>query len=758
MTVTAERRKYYEDLVAKIQECDAQKEQKCKEIYDLIRNKEEMEIQEELLADLRRHQLHHAKDKTMQIARTISDAAKLANKSSQRVKELDEIKDRVREALELVEGISSQQSSIEKVTQALGTKDYETAVSYVNRYFETEKQLKAVEEVADLNSSAASAQIRMERDKLQDTIRTEYTEAVKKGEEEAIMRFSKLFMPLDMADEGLGLYIKYVAGTIDDELAKFVRENVKKVETKDGDGTYLAILARVLDCAAATLECQEEHIRTYFGPTGLREFYVQVNKEASKQMAPILESIIKVATPLSSGGSNVEPQDIDSMLEEIAHLSKTCYVYYHFVADHFAKAVEEAASGKMDHKEDEVATATAKKKPAKKTLPSFVLECEAMTSLQTILSMYIPMQRDYLQAAFTKAAALDSGKKKEKDAGTGTLETKMPSLANMTGALGLAQQAQDDDAATAQGSGTSLIEDVFYMLRIACHRVIQCRNPMIISAVFNVIVDLLRDSLLGEIQRNVRVSKEQARPTYKTMQWINNLERSTEYIVKLHKEVTNLLQRQKRNLDEAEISKIIEVAFEIKVTADTYGHQRETYLNKVIQIIETQLKARGLAELEELDYRIEEAQFLNNEINDPWALTALQTWDMILEPFRKGLNEKNFEEVILEVINFVTQQLETIACQKAFTQYGGLQLDKDVRAIRNYFTEKTDKPVRDKFTRLSHISNILSLDKVSEMYDLWGSGSGSNPMVWRLTCAEVKAVLALRVDFEQAAINALKLK
>ncbi|KAL5126943.1 Conserved oligomeric Golgi complex subunit 4 [Glycine soja] len=56
---------------------------------------------------------------------------------------------------------------------------------------------------------------------------------------------------------------------------------------------------------------------------------------------------------------------------------------------------------------------------------------------------------------------------------------------------------------------------------------------------------------------------------------------------------------------------------------------------------------------------------------------------------------------------------------------GGLLLDRDARAL------------------------------VSEILDFWGENSG--PMTWRLTLAEVRHVLGLRVDFKPEAIAALKL-
>jgi len=63
--------------------------------------------------------------------------------------------------------------------------------------------------------------------------------------------------------------------------------------------------------------------------------------------------------------------------------------------------------------------------------------------------------------------------------------------------------------------------------------------------------------------------------------------------------------------------------------------------------------------------------------------------------------------------------------------------------------------VRDKFARLTQMATILNLEKVSEILDYWGENSG--PMTWRLTPAEVRRILGLRVDFKPESIAALKL-
>lgn len=120
-------------------------------------------------------------------------------------------------------------------------------------------------------------------------------------------------------------------------------------------------------------------------------------------------------------------------------------------------------------------------------------------------------------------------------------------------------------------------------------------------------------------------------------------------------------------------------------------------------------------------------------------------------------------------------------------QLGGLQFDKELRSLVAYLTTVTTWTIRDKFARLTQMATILNLERVThhscatkileqtvhmeraavdqdgvhvslqvtEIMDYWGPNSG--PLTWRLTPAEVRQVLALRIDFRTEDIKRLRL-
>lgn len=156
-----------------------------------------------------------------------------------------------------------------------------------------------------------------------------------------------------------------------------------------------------------------------------------------------------------------------------------------------------------------------------------------------------------------------------------------------------------------------------------------------------------------------------------------------------------------------------------------------------------------------ISYELSEMQYAENEINDPWVQKILHAVETNVTWLQPVMTTNNYDSLVHLIIDFIVKRLEVIMTQKRFNQLGGLQLDRDARTLVGHFSSMTQRTVRDKFARLTQMATILNLEKVSEILDYWGENSG--PMTWRLTPAEVRRILSLRVDFKPEAIAALKL-
>ena len=62
------------------------------------------------------------------------------------------------------------------------------------------------------------------------------------------------------------------------------------------------------------------------------------------------------------------------------------------------------------------------------------------------------------------------------------------------------------------------------------------------------------------------------------------------------------------------------------------------------------------------------------------------------------------------------ENLKTMICK--ILQLGGLQFDKELRALVGYLSSVTTWTIRDKFARLTQMATVLNLEKVSAWLDM----------------------------------------
>jgi len=140
-----------------------------------------------------------------------------------------------------------------------------------------------------------------------------------------------------------------------------------------------------------------------------------------------------------------------------------------------------------------------------------------------------------------------------------------------------------------------------------------------------------------------------------------------------------------------------------------------------------------------ISYDVNDVQFAENEINDPFAQAFVLALKEVYAEYEGMLTEANFDGLIHNSLRHITAQLERAVLQKRFSQLGGLQFDKDLRCIVSYYTGITKRTIRGEFARLLQMASLLNLERVSEVMDYWGENSGQ--VTWRLTPSEVRKVL-----------------
>ncbi|KAJ8437034.1 hypothetical protein Cgig2_025881 [Carnegiea gigantea] len=658
------------------------------------------------------------------ILASVRSTSHLADSVSAKVRELDLAQSRVSSTLLRLDAISQKSACIDGVKSALENDDYESAASHVKKFLEIDQAFRDV---------SASGNVQREeligyKKQLEGVVKKKAAAAIDQRDHPTVVRFIRLYPLLGIEEEGLQLYVGYLKKVISMRSKMEFEHLVELMENSYSAGTansdnqlnFVACLTNLFKDIVLAIEENYEILRSLCGEDGIVYAICELQEECDSRGSLILKKYMeyrklgKLAADINSYSKNLlsvgnvegpDPREVELYLEEILSLTQLGEDY----TEYMVSKIRGLSS--IDPELGPRATKAFKSGTFSKVV-------------QDITGFYVILEEFFMVENVRKAIKIDE---------------HVP------------------DSLT-----TSMVDDVFYVLQSCCRRAISTSNINSVIAVLSGAINLLSNEYLEALQQKMREPNLGAKlflggvGVQKTGTEIaaalNNMDVSSDYVLKLRHEIEE--QCMEVFPAPADREKVKSCLSELGEMSNSFKQALNAGMEQLVATVTPRIRPI-LDSVATISYELSEAEYADNEVNDPWVqrlLHAVETNAGWLQPV---MTANNYDTFVHLIIDFIAKRLEVIMMQKRFSQLGGLQLDRDTRALVSHFSSMTQRTVRDKFARLTQMATILNLEKVSEILDFWGENSG--PMTWRLTPAEVRRVLGLRVDFKPEAIAALKL-
>ncbi|KAF3439786.1 hypothetical protein FNV43_RR18064 [Rhamnella rubrinervis] len=639
----------------------------------------------------------------------ISSTADLADHVSGKVRELDLAQSRVNSTLLRLDAIVERGNCIEGVKRALETEDYEAAANYVQTFLQIDDKYKD-------SGSDQREQLMESKKKLEGIVKKRLSAAVDQRDHPTILRFIRLYTPLGLEEEGLQVYVGYLRKVIGMRSRLEFEHLVELMEQNAAGGgqtqvNFVGCLTNLFKDIVLAIEENNEILSSLCGEDGIVYAICELQEECDSRGSlilkkymdyrklPLLSSEINAQNKnlLAVGGSaeGPDPREVELYLEEILSLMQLGEDYTEFMVSKI-KALTSVDAELLPR-----ATKAFRSGSFSKVV-------------QDITGFYVILEGFFMVENVRKAIRIDE---------------HVP------------------DSLT-----TSMVDDVFYVLQSCLRRAISTSNISSVIAVLSSASSLLSNEYHEALQQKMREPNRVQKSGTEIATALNNIDVSCEYVLKLKHEIEEQCAEVFPAPGDRE--KVKSCLSELGDMSNTFKQALTAGMEQLVATVTPRIRP-VIDSVATISYELSEAEYADNEVNDPWVqrlLHAVETNVAWLQPL---MTSNNYDSFVHLVIDFIVKRLEVTMMQKRFSQLGGLQLDRDARALVSHFSSMTQRTVRDKFARLTQMATILNLEKVSEILDFWGENSG--PMTWRLTPAEVRRVLGLRVDFKPEAIAALKL-
>ncbi|AAZ12790.1 hypothetical protein, conserved [Trypanosoma brucei brucei TREU927] len=327
----------------------------------------------------------------------------------------------------------------------------------------------------------------------------------------------------------------------------------------------------------------------------------------------------------------------------------------------------------------------------------------------------------------------------------------------------------------------TLPDDVFYFLRISLHRAVNTKSTQIISAVFIACGELVQSQLIPTLNRYTalphttqlqklqtvhqqRAQQQQGHnylytvPT-RILRWTAATQCTITYIRRFADELRQLSRSQFSGKD---VLRFSEQADDMDGTARELSTGIQQKLEDYAERCYQAHLARHIEPFATLSYEMTEDVFYQYELSDPWVQAFIAAADAALAHFDTYLDPRSFDLLLLALVKRVVSVARSLLLRKSISAYGALQVDREVRTFRTFFTGRAhEEQLREPFIQLMDMTALLLLDHPREAEQkqdqkaFQGGGFiyGGN----ELTPDEKRRVLRCRVEFKQEDIDRLRL-
>ncbi|KAF7660583.1 hypothetical protein LDENG_00279330 [Lucifuga dentata] len=689
-----------------------------------------------------------------QLSGMITFTCSLAENVSRKVRQLDLAKTRLYNVIQRADDILDLKFCTDGVQTALHNEDYEQAAAHIHRYLSLDQSVIELSRQGE-ESSAVDASLSMLQEaeqKLKVIVAEKLDEAVAAVDLAQVERFFKIFPLLGLHQQGLARFGQYLCS----QLASKAEENLLlatggELGEKRAPLIFTDTLTLLLEGIARVVETHQPIVETYYGPGHLYTLITHLQQECDRQAQKIVDKfiqqrgyqskfqIVQNSMMKSMPTERIEPRELDPVLTEVTLMNARAELYLRFLRRRMMADFEvgDAQSITQEHQQN---------------MEKLLKHCLLSRTMQELIGYYIPMEEYYMRETVNKAVTMDTY---EKGQLTSSMVDDCFYIVKKCISRALSSSSIDCLCAMINHANSLLESDFREVLYNKLHQGFPATTLQDIQRGVSSAVSLMQSSLQqGKFNTLGIESTEDAKAAF--LVTLNNVEVCSENITTLKRNLENDCSKVfMQGAGAGEQAKIESCLSDLVNTSSKFKDLLQEGLTELnTTAIKPQVKP-WISSFLSISHNIEEEEFNEYEANDPWVQQLIVNLEQLMAEFKMALSPVIYDTLTSLMTSLISIEMEKTVLKCSFSRLGGLQFDKELRSLVAYLTTVTTWTIRDKFSRLTQMATILNLERVTEILDYWGVNSG--PLTWRLTPAEVRQVLALRIDFRSEDIKRLRL-
>lgn len=409
------------------------------------------------------------KSDTEELKKAAEFTASLASTVSSKMRKIDLVQNRVSECLQRVADISDLKKCTEGIQSALDNEEYENAAIIVQRFLSIdEEQVRKSAQSQGTSLDQAFAKLHEARKKLQQMVMKKFNDAVTEDDVASVERFFKLFPFLNQQEEGLNKFSSYLSSKIPNESTLIA---ATKTQTHHEQlGLLFQEVAKIIDVHQVLVETYYKHgnliyvLQVIQGECDrmVKRIFEDFKRTRNfNQVVSIVQKSLKsqVNSWSSSNVVKVDPRELDTLLIEIILMISRSETYLKFLKQRATDDVVVAFQ----------ADSPEKLKASMALVDKLIRDCDLARIMQDVSGQYVLMEEYFMKESVAKAIQMDDG-----------------------GPL--------NESAIA----SSMLDDVFFIMKNCIRRAISSRNMDVLCAIVNHCITTLDTSYANALHERIK--------------------------------------------------------------------------------------------------------------------------------------------------------------------------------------------------------------------------------------------------------------
>lgn len=700
----------------------------------------------------------------------LSSANRNSESACSNIRHLDGLLACAEAALSWADDILTLRVCSEGAKTSLSADDLLSAARHVEQYLQLSQQVRQ-----DQASATAVSQIEQSIAELSRKIRKRASELL---QADSVLSVSaaidavKLFVPIGLKDEGLRVLTDYLAIRIaresDDDVRSLLIDNSTTSQVKGiMDEPHVVVITRLFESVAAYVhDCYPSVLENFDGfavPALIESLQKQCDSSSERVLSRYAEAkdIFEVLRAIRSGTANA--RDLDAFLNELTLLSQRIARYFGFLR---AKSILPDAYNIPAV--DRAAIITR--------VNSVLSNCHLSIALKELASNYTTMEVYFMSENARLAIKIDESSSDEAEISTAVDDFFFVLRNCFQRSMAFGDTDCEVLRVILQQMSRCLMNDLLVYLKrrlreteATLGKTVGVSAPASSLPAAGYAVSYLTELATANIRIPTGIEdspSETSVAKYDFFISLNNVSVSADYTSRLRSNVEKSLHNS-QNLSPEERTVLATAVAEVTNAARALVLAAEHGVSRLATVLLSLVSSLIDDSLKKASYMVSEAEFsLDSDATPSFSREVANELEskVLNSNLEKRLTEKNWDALVRQVAEWFASNMEECVFLpsgsemhgKDFNAFGGLRVDRDVRAISAYFSGKSKRStVRDVFGRLSQLAMVVNLERPGEMYDIWGANAGG--MTWRLSATEVRRTLLLRKDFNADTIRSLKL-